>query len=145
MSINRFVGYAFTGLLLFAVGGAYLPAQQAGVKKVSIPYSDPTSGAQMYKDYCAACHGAKGMGNGPAVEFLKAAPSDLRTLAQRHAGTFPADHVTAMLKFGTASHAHGASEMPLWGPVFRARDADPNVAKLRIHNLTAFIESLQQK
>jgi len=145
MLVNKFVGFAFTGLLLLAVGTAYLLAQEKGIKKVSMPYSDPASGAQMYKDYCAACHGAKGMGDGPAVEFLKASPPDLRTLAQRNAGTFPADHVAAMLKFGTGSHAHGTSDMPLWGPVFRARDTDKNVARLRIHNLTAFIESLQQK
>jgi mono/diheme cytochrome c family protein len=145
MSMNRFVGYTLAGFLLLAGTGASLLAQEKGIKKVSMPYSDPTSGAQMYKDYCAACHGAKGMGNGPAVEFLKAAPPDLRTLAQRNAGTFPARHVAGMLKFGTASHAHGTSDMPLWGPVFRARDTDENIASLRIHNLTAFIESLQQK
>jgi mono/diheme cytochrome c family protein len=129
---------------LLAVGGTYLPGQEKGIKKVPIPYSDPSSGAQMYKDYCAACHGAKGMGDGPAVEFLKAAPPDLRTLARRNAGTFPADHVAGMLKFGADSHARGTSDMPLWGPVFRSRDTDPDVAKLRIYNLTEFVETLQK-
>jgi hypothetical protein len=27
--------------------------------------SKPTSGAQMYKDYCAACHGTEGRGDAP--------------------------------------------------------------------------------
>jgi len=119
--------------------------QDEGLKKVPMPYSNPQSGAQMYEDYCAACHGSKGMGDGPAVGFLKAAPPDLRTLAQRNKGKYPADHVAATLRFGTGSNAHGTSDMPLWGPVFRARDTDKNVGQLRIHNLTIFIESLQQK
>jgi len=147
MSTNKLAGFALGGLLLLAVDGAYLPGQEKGTTLVPRRDSDPTSGAQMYKDYCAACHGSNGMGNGPAVKFLKAAPPDLRTLAQRNAGRFPADHVTAVLKFGTASHAHGTSDMPVWGPVFRSRDrsAEQNVATLRIYNLTAFIGTLQLK
>jgi hypothetical protein len=69
----------------------------------------------------------------------------LRTLALRNGAKYPGDRVAATLRFGTGSHAHGTSDMPVWGPVFRARDTDKNVAQLRIHNLTAFIESLQQK
>jgi mono/diheme cytochrome c family protein len=145
MSIHKFAGFALVAFLLLAVGGTYLPGQEKGIKKVPAPYSDPMSGAQMYKDYCAVCHGAKGMGDGPAVEFLKAVPPDLRTIARRNAGTFPADHVVAMLKFGTTSHAHGTPDMPVWGSVFQKRDTNPEVGTLRIYNLTMFVEKMQQK
>lgn len=124
------------------VSAAWAQQKEKGLKKVPMQYSNPLSGEQMYKDYCAACHGPKGMGDGPAVEFLKAAPSDLTTLAHRN-GAYPADRVAATLRFGTRSHAHGTSEMPLWGDVFRAR-ADRSVAQVRIDNLTTFVESLQK-
>lgn len=127
------------------VSGAWAQKAEKGLKTVPAAHSNPHSGAQMYKDYCAACHGAKGMGDGPAAEFLKSAPPDLRTLAQRHDGKYPADQVTATLRFGTTSHAHGTSDMPIWGEVFMALDTDRTVRQLRVYNLNAFIESLQQK
>jgi len=151
MPIKKSTGLALAGLLLFALGGASLVGQNAGtvqgkeLKLVSIAYSNPTSGAQMYKNYCAVCHGMEGKGDGPAVEFLKAPPPDLRTLAQRNNGKYPADHVRMTLRLGTGSHAHGTIDMPLWGPLFRTLDVDGTLGELRIHNLTVFIESLQQK
>ena len=151
MPIKKSTGLALAGLLLLTVGGASLVGQDRGiaqgkeVKLVSMAYSQPTSGAQMYKSYCAVCHGMEGKGDGPAVEFLKAPPPDLRTLAQRNNGKYPADHVGMTLRLGTGGHAHGTIDMPLWGPLFRTLDANQSLGDLRIHNLTAFIESLQQK
>lgn len=152
MKLTKFV---CTRILLLGVSGAILVAQgvvgaqekQGGkeLKKVPITYSKPESGAQMYKDYCAACHGTEGRGDGPAVEFLKVAPPDLRTMAQRNSGKYPGDRVATTLRFGTGTRAHGTSDMPIWGPVFRSQDADKNVSEPRMHNLNAYIESLQQK
>lgn len=141
-------------LLVLALAGTPLVAQTGGsaqvkqtkeLKTVPMAYSDPSSSAQMYKDYCAACHGKEGKGDGPAVEFLKTPPPDLRTLAQRNNGKYPAGQVGMTLRLGTGSHAHGTIDMPLWGPLFRTLDANPGLGDLRIHNLTVFIESLQQK
>jgi mono/diheme cytochrome c family protein len=78
--INKSTGLIFAGLLLLAAGGASLAGQDGGaaqekqtkkLEHLPMPYSDPASGAQMYKDYCAACHGPKGVGDGPAVEILE--------------------------------------------------------------------------
>ena len=147
MPIKKSTGLTLAGLLLFTLGGASSLAQEKRLKTVPMPYSNPQSGAQMYKDYCAVCHGPTGRGDGPAVEFLKAPPLDLRTLAQRNNAKYPADHVAATLRFGVSSHAHGTADMPVWGPVFRAAEKGRNeaVAESRIHNLIVFIESLQQK
>jgi mono/diheme cytochrome c family protein len=92
----------------------------------------------MFKDYCAACHGVDGKGNGPAVVFLKAPPPDLCTMAQRNKEKYPAEKVVYMLNFGSGSQAHGALDMPTWGPLFRSLDTEPrlNVAELPVHNLT---------
>ena len=99
----------------------------------------------MFKEYCASCHGLGGRGDGPAVMFLKAPPPDLRTMAQRNKGKYPALDVKAILTFGPGSHAHGALDMPTWGPLFRSIDHPEEATDLRIHNLTKFIESIQQK
>jgi hypothetical protein len=40
--------------------------------------------------------------------------------------------------------AHGSSDMPTWGPVFNALN-NPSVARLRIENLTTYVQGLQGK
>jgi len=101
----------------------------------------------MFKEYCASCHGVAGKGDGPAVVFLKTPPPDLRTMAQRNKGKYPAAKVESMLRFGPGSEAHGALDMPTWGPIFRSLNPDSrsHVPDLRVHNLTGFIESIQEK
>jgi len=142
------------GLLLLLVGIFSVQGQNAGtsqgkqekiVKMKEVTYTEPTSGAQMYKNYCAACHGIDGKGDGPAADFLKVWPPDLTMLTQRNNAKYPADHVVATLRHGTSSQAHGTSDMPLWGSVFQTLDENRTVGEMRIHNLTVYIESLQRK
>jgi mono/diheme cytochrome c family protein len=157
MKINNYVGVVLAGTLLLAGssamlvgkgGGAEQEKQTKEIKKVPVPHSKPESGAQMYQDYCAACHGKEGKGNGPVVEFLKAPPPDLTTMARRNGGKFPGESVTTTLLFGAEKHPHGTSDMPIWGPLFRSlqgsKVTDPLI-KLRIANLTSYLESLQSK
>ena len=119
--------------------------QNKKIKTVDISYTEPTSGATMYKSYCAACHGNEGSGDGPAAEFLKIPPPDLRMLTQRNHGEYPTLHVMTTLRLGTPSHAHGTSDMPLWGELFRTVDVNQSMGEVRVKNLTSFIESLQRK
>jgi mono/diheme cytochrome c family protein len=142
-------GIVLTGMLLVGVSGAIQAAQgEAGaqkknVKKEPSASSDSESGAQLYKNYCAACHGVEGKGDGQVARFLKVPPADLSALAQRNDGRYPADRVAATLRNGTDSGVHGTSDMPIWGPAFQSRGKD--AAQTRIRKLTEFIESLQQK
>jgi len=148
------LGLALAGSLILAgsvvlvVQGTATPqeTQEKTLKKVPVPRSKPESGAQMYNDYCAACHGLSGKGDGPAIEFLKAPPLDLTMMAQRNGGKFPTAHFETVLRFGTEKHPHGTSDMPIWGQLFRASDPETSgVAALRIHNLSSYVESMQQK
>jgi len=132
-----------SGILVFQGTATSQETQEGTLKKVPITYSNPASGKQMYKDYCAACHGTDGKGNGPAVEFLKEPPADLTMLAKQNNGKFPAEHFASVLRLGTSAHPHGTSDMPIWGPLFRSQDTA--VAELRIHNLSSFVESIQVK
>lgn len=143
-----FVGLA--AIVFCATSVAF--AQEKQIKEEPIRHTSPASGAEMYKAYCAACHGKTGEGNGPAASALKVPPADLTTLAKRNNGKFPMDHVVSILRFGVAEPtAHGTSQMPIWGPLFSSLESSsmrgPNspVVSMRITNLAHYIESLQKK
>jgi len=102
-------------------------------------------GADTYAFYCAPCHGKDGKGRGPVAEALKALPADLTTLAARNGGAFPKDRVRAFVTAGDrAIPAHGSPAMPVWGPTFSALDANDKVVSVRIFNVVAYLESIQQ-
>lgn len=133
---------------LLAVVAVCAAAQQnTQIKKEAAPMTSPASGSEMYKSYCAACHGPSGKGDGPAAAALKTAPPDLTTLAKRNNGKYPTDRVASILRGREQLVAHGNQEMPVWGPVFHSLDisAPDSVTELRIHNLNQYLESLQAK
>lgn len=92
------------------------------------------SGAVMYKQFCAACHGADAKGNDPAASMLKTQPPDLTILAKHHLGKFPYEYVSAVLRFGPGPSAHGSSDMPTWGPIFQIIDKGNERAVQRCSN-----------
>ena len=71
--------------------------------------------AQDYADYCAACHGASGKGDGIAAEGLSKKPADLTQLAARNGGDFPTTRVMAQI-WGYAK-AKGRGVMPDFAPM----------------------------
>lgn len=100
------------------------------------------SGSDLYRAYCASCHGFDGEGDGPSAYALKSKPTDLRKLRASN-GRFPAFRLQELLsKAGPA--AHGSAEMPVWGELFRASGEDQALVKLRIHNLVRHVESMQR-
>ena len=127
------------------VGFGY--ADQAGTKvTISVDKTSPTSGKQMYSNYCAPCHGLDGRGHGPAATALKAQPTDLTGLTEKNHGKFPDTHIVAVLQFGANVPAHGSAEMPVWGPILSKMNLEnPQDKKLRISNLSHYIESIQAK
>jgi mono/diheme cytochrome c family protein len=111
-----------------------------------IPSGYVPSGKTMYHQYCAACHGPAGKGNGPAAFTLKTPPADLTGLSMRNMGEFPREYVENILRFGPGVKAHGSSDMPTWGSIFQMIDKNNERAvQQRIKNLTDFIASLQTK
>jgi mono/diheme cytochrome c family protein len=121
-------------------------AQDTTIKKAPIKATNPASGAEMYKQYCAVCHGTGAKGDGPAASALKVTPPDLTGLAKRHDGKFPDDYVVNVLRNGAKAPAHGTAEMPIWGPLFATMSGgDQAQVTMRISNLTKYLKSLQQK
>lgn len=125
------------------VGSSQL--QNPTIKPTSPQYTDPTSGVEMYRTYGAVCHGLDGKGNGPAAPALKQALPDLTLLTKKSNGQFPSFRVSNIIQGDAEITAHGSKEMPMWGDAFRNLRRYEPVVKLRIHNLTEYIESLQEK
>ncbi|MGA7575470.1 MAG: c-type cytochrome [Terriglobales bacterium] len=109
--------------------------------------SRPVDGASIFRNYCAACHGLDGRGNGPASKALKRDVPDLTRLSQRNDGKFPAIHVRTTIMFGGDNllPAHGSKEMPIWGPIFHEIEFDQDLGNVRMENLTKYLESMQRK
>jgi mono/diheme cytochrome c family protein len=113
---------------------------------VSAQMALPIDGAKLFTDYCAACHGAKATGDGPMAAALKKKVPDLTLIAKRNGGTFPMDKVQAVVGGEkSAGLAHGTREMPVWGPIFSSDLSDRDYGKLRIYNVTKYLETLQKK
>jgi mono/diheme cytochrome c family protein len=102
-------------------------------------------GRDIYNFYCATCHGPTGIGNGPVAAALTKPPADLTKLSRSNGGRFPRERVEAYVTHGAVVPAHGSSDMPLWGPIFRALEPSDTRATIRIRNVVDYVQSLQAK
>jgi mono/diheme cytochrome c family protein len=129
------LGGALSGVL--ALAQTRTPNQAPSFALLSL------TGRDSFDRYCATCHGVSGKGDGPVGASLKARPADLTTLARRSGGAFPRAEVLAFIDgTGRQIPAHGPTEMPLWGGIFRWLDSEART-KVRLNNLVAYVESLQ--
>jgi mono/diheme cytochrome c family protein len=121
-------------------------APKEQIKRVPVKPTSAASGQEMYRSYCAACHGTDGKGNGPAAPALKVPATDLTTLAQKNSGKYPAFKVAAVIHGDDVMAAHGSKEMPIWGDLFWSMSGGHEAeVQQRITNLNKYIESLQKK
>jgi mono/diheme cytochrome c family protein len=105
------------------------------------------TGARLYFNHCAACHGDDGEGSGPVAASMRVTVPNLRTLAQRSGGVFPADSVTAYVDGRRTIASHGDRQMPIWGDVFRGADGDAadRTVRRRIAAVVEFVSTLQYR
>ena len=81
-------------ILLIAVA-LLLLAHRTNAQSQNAPNDAPAAlitslqGAELFKTYCAVCHGIDAKGNGPMAKSLKTAPADLTRIAARNRGSFP--------------------------------------------------------
>jgi len=109
------------------------------------PTAAPQTGDQLFRTFCAVCHGTNAKGNGPATVALKTAPPDLTLLSRKNGGKFPLMKVTQVIRGDEVIFSHGTREMPIYGDMFRDIRQDEAFVKLRVGVLTSYIQSLQQK
>jgi mono/diheme cytochrome c family protein len=103
-------------------------------------------GAELFKTYCASCHGAEATGHGPVARALRHAPADLTQIAKKNGGMFPTARVHRIIA-GRDIESHGDREMPVWGDAFTTtRDGRSRErADARIAAIVRYLESIQHR
>ena len=130
--------------VLLSAGGGVVMSQQKPSPSKSAKAPVELPGKEMFKEYCASCHGEDAKGHGPAAIALKTAPPDLTLLAKRNKGNFSADYVNTVVVHGVNTPAHGSTEMPIWGPIFTGVNVQRLVV-LRVNKISEYLETLQVK
>jgi mono/diheme cytochrome c family protein len=149
MSIKK-LALIFTALIVLTCAVAAQDQTQDQNQKViqhaTVKSTSPASGQEMYKAYCAVCHGTDGKGGGPAASALKVPPTDLTLLSKNNGGKFPAMKVASTIRGEADLPAHGSKEMPVWGSLFWSMShGHEGEVQQRVANLTEYIGSLQAK
>ena len=139
----RFVKAAFLIILLFGIAGvAYGSGSHEGghnkktamshwssppealnqVNPVAADGTSISSGAKLYSQLCAGCHGENADGNGPAASSLSKKPTNLRAMSGGHTdGDF------------AWKISNGRGDMPAWGE---------DLERTEIWHIVNYIQSL---
>jgi mono/diheme cytochrome c family protein len=144
----KFISVAAILVMISAIAvGQQAPAQSSTeVRHVPITNAPSNSGKEMFKSYCAVCHGTDGKGNGPAASAMKTPPTNLTVLSKNDGGKYPAAHVAAVIRGQANTPSHGSEDMPIWGPLFSSiSQGHDSQVQQRVANLVSYIEGLQTK
>ena len=147
MRVMKLISVAVILLIISALAPAQTPAQTPPVvKHVAITNAPANSGQEMFNSYCAVCHGKQAKGDGPAASAMKAAPTNLTTLAQKSGGKYPAAHVASVIRGQATLPSHGSEDMPVWGRLFSSISQGHEAqVQQRVANLVEYIGTLQAK
>ncbi len=96
------------------------------------------SGADLYAQLCASCHGPEGHGDGPVAATLKTPPPDLTRITARQ-GDFPEIDLFDVVDGRAVIPAHGSREMPVWGYELEARTPDDVPGRAGAQEMLALI------
>ena len=101
-----------------------------------------------YQQYCASCHGVWADGEGLLKPVLTVAPTNLRTLEQRHGSPFPRERILEYIDGRRPVIAHGSREMPVWGRRLD-ENVDTSVPDMRKRSMMMviidYLEAIQEK
>jgi mono/diheme cytochrome c family protein len=111
---------------------------------------DAESGAVLFQDHCATCHGTDAEGGGPMTAVLAVAPPDLTVLAGTNGGTFPLERVVRRIDGREEVLAHGGP-MPVFGMILGgesgmvdAFDGTPVFTTRAVVDIAAWLQTVQK-
>jgi mono/diheme cytochrome c family protein len=136
----------FAGLVAASMMAAGVTLAPGLVTTVSAQtYQQSTPGAEVFRTYCATCHGTSARGDGPLASSMKKKPANLTEIAKRNGGLFPSDLVFKTIDGRQPVRGHGGPDMPVWGDAFtKSREAgDAERVKAVIDSLVSYLEGLQ--
>lgn len=87
----------------------------------------PARGANVYREYCTQCHGARGEGDGPGAQGLDPKPA---VHAKMALSDFPEDYLYNLIYYGGKSVGKSFN-MPDWGLTLPPQDIADVIAFLR--------------
>jgi mono/diheme cytochrome c family protein len=134
------------GLLLAPPMTGFAAAQSAD--PAAAPQIKQTiAGGELFRTYCAVCHGTAARGDGPLAPSMTRKPADLTEMAKRNGGSFPAELAFRTIDGKQPVRGHGGPDMPVWGDAFaRSRDGgDENKVRQMIQSLVDYLESIQAR
>lgn len=82
--------------------------------------ADTATGAALFADHCAVCHGGGLRGDGPMAAILTVTPPDLTRITERYGGAFPRSGIARRIDGRDPILSHGG-DMPIFGAVFTER------------------------
>ncbi len=139
------IAFALIGIFFFPFKARSTDdkTRQSADPKMQLIYS--LKGADLFRVYCASCHGREGRGDGPVAAALNSKVPDLTTIENRRGGIFPEKWLRELIGGDQSVLAHGTREMPIWGPIFHQIENDHDYGEVRMQNLIGYLRSIQQK
>jgi mono/diheme cytochrome c family protein len=109
------------------------------------PQISAAVGGNVFRTYCAACHGTSARGDGPLADSMKRRPADLTEIALRNGGIFPTDAISRTIDGRQPVRGHGGPDMPVWGDAFKRaiEGGDEPAVRARIDSLVKYLDSIQ--
>lgn len=144
MSILRpqYIFYAVV-LVLSAATCSAVFAQTKQIKVEPVRTTTARTGDDLYREFCAVCHGVDAKGNGPAAAALKTRPTDLTQISRQNGNKFPATRMMRIINGDDQIAAHGTQDMPTWGDSFKPISANATFAEMRIRSLVEYLQKIQ--
>ena len=135
---GRAARLAFAGLLF---GALCLSPGTASAQEMK----QTTPGGEVFRTYCASCHGTTARGDGPLASSMNRKPANLTEIAKRNGGQYPSELVFRTIDGRQPVRGHGGPDMPVWGDAFaKSREAgDTDRVKAVINSLVEYLESIQ--
>lgn len=146
--MRKTMNYVWVGvvamLALSPMGGAFPRAQP---QEPTTARAATFVGSDLFRTYCATCHGEGAKGDGPLASMLKVRPADLTVFAKNNGGTYPAEMVGRIIDGRKQVDGHGGKDMPVWGDAFKEATggSDEAAIKARIDALVRYLEGIQAK
>ena len=111
------------------------------------PPNNASLGADLFRMYCASCHGTTARGDGPLAASMRRTPPNLTEIAKRHKGAYPGELIYKIIDGRERVPGHGGTDMPVWGDAFtRTSDtSDANSVRYLIQALVDYLETIQAR
>lgn len=111
---------------------------------------DAATGATLYANHCATCHGIDHQGQGPMAPVLLVQPTDLTKLSEVNEGRFPTARIAYRIDGRDPLVSHG-SDMPIFGWFFEGEDTaikseagQPIITSKPVADLIAYLQGVQK-